>query len=235
MKQLPRKVILSEAKERAEETFEKKQSILQDAVAKISELRNVKIRTVEQLEAISHEWLEGEISKSKSNLYSLFGSAGGFIPSGISRQFSDEYERVRNDCYSPIETIVSCVAWCKEKGIGLKIDSQGRPWLNEKDVKNAVEQLATHTFSEEERAYYERFQAIFEAMDALRAYESENGFEPSNLQSVISERMIAVYIGEKTLKTEHKPYQYNPIEYLRLIHWGKIMRRKHEDAEDSEA
>lgn len=228
MKKLPKKIILSDVKESVEKTFSEKQTFLQDAVAKISELRNLKFESVEQLESVSKKWLEAEINQSKQNLNTMFANTGGFIPAGISKQFSDEYERVKKECQAPINTIKGTLAWCKEKGIGLKIDSKGRPWLNEKDVKEAVEREATHTFSDGEMEYYEHFQAIFEAMDALRRFESENGYEPSDLQTVTANRFVACFrIDMETLKQHHEPFQFTPEEYYRLIAYGKICRKKH--------
>ena len=228
MKKLPKKVILANVKERLEETYTKKQDSLQEATAKISELRNLKIETVEQLEKVSKEWIEEEITKSKKNLNTVFGSSGGFIPAGIAKQFSDEYERVRRDCQQPIDTITAHLAWCKEKGIGIKMDSKGRPWLNEKDLKEVVEREATHTFSEEETEYYEHFQAIFEAMDALQDYESKNGFEPSNLQGVITDRFLCCYhVDMETLKEVRRPFQYTPEEYYRVLCSGCVLRKRH--------
>ena len=227
MKKLPKKILFDDTKERLEKEYNEKQDSLQEAAAKISELRNLKIESVEQLEGISFDWLEKEISKSKNNLNTLFGSSGGFIPAGISKQFSDEYERVRRECNDPIDKITDIVAWCKRKGIGIKMDSKGRPWLNEKDVKEKVEREATHTFSEEEEEYYGYFQAIFEAMDTLRRYESSHGLESSNLQGILADRFIACFhFDEKTCKTIYKPYQYSPEEYYKLICWGVILRKK---------
>lgn len=235
MKKLPKKIFLTDVKERLEGEISKKQESLQRATAKLSELRNMRIESVEQLEGISPEWLEGEISKSKQNLSIVFGNSGGFIPHGIAKQFSDEYERVRRDCQDPMETIAGHLAWCKKNGIGIKIDSKGRPWLNEKDVKELVEREATHTFSEAEVEYYAYFQAIFEAMDALRAYESQNGFTASNLQGILADRFIACFhFDEKTCKTIYKPYQFSPEEYYTLIRWGKIFRHEHKEECDEE-
>lgn len=231
MKKLPKKIILSDVKERVEKTFSEKQSRLQEAAAKISELRNLKFESVEQLEGVSKKWLEAEINQSKQNLNTMFATTGGFIPAGISKQFSDEYERVKKECQTPINTIKDTLTWCKEKGIGLKIDSKGRPWLNEKDVKETVEREATYTFSSDEAEYYEYFQAIFEAMDALQRYESQNGFKPSNLQRVMSERLIACFhIDQDTLKEHKRPYQFTPEEYLGQIKWGNIFRKSNPSA-----
>ena len=227
MKNLPKKINLADRKERLEKAYAKKQERLQEATAKISELRNLKLETVEQLETISKEWLEEEICKSKKNLNTLLGSSGGFIPAGIAKQFADEYERVRRECQEPIDIITDSLAWCREAGISVKMDSKGRPWLSEKDVKEAVEREATHTFSEAEMEYYEHFQAIFEAMDALQAYESENGFDPSDLQNVTADRFLSCYIIDlDTLKVRKKPFQYTPEEYFRVLCSGKIFRKK---------
>ena len=235
MKKLPKKIFLTDVKERLEETYNKRQEILQIATAKLSQLRNLRIESVEQLEGISPEWLEEEISNSKKNLTTIFGNSGGFIPAGISKQFSDEYERVRRECQDPIETITGSLAWCRENGIGIKIDSKGRPWLNEKDVKELVEREATHTFSEAEVEYYAYFQAIFEAMDALRAYESQNGFRPSDLQGVVTDRFLACFTFDNdTCKTIRRPYQFTPEEYYTLIRWGKIIRHEHKEECDEE-
>lgn len=232
MKNLPKKIFLDDVKESLETSYNKKQDSLQNATAKIAELRNLKIETVEQLESISPEWLENEINKSKQNLSTIFGTSGGFIPSGISKQFSDEYERVRRECKDPIETITGHLLWCKDKGIGIKIDSKGRPWFNEKDVKESVEREATHCFSETEIEYYQHFQAIFEAMDGLRSYESENGFEMSDLQTVMRDRFASCFsVDMNTLKTNRRSYQFTPEEYYKLIGYGRICRKgiKNED------
>ena len=232
MKKLPKKVVLEDRKAKIREKFEEKQDVLQRATARLSELRNLNIETVEQLEGISLDWLEDEIAKSKKNLSMIFGSSGGFIPAGISRQFSDEYERVRMECRNPIAIITGTLDWCRQNGIGIKIDSKGRPWLNEKDVKELVDREATHTFSAQETEYYEYFQAIFDAMDTLRQYESENGFEPSNLQGVMNERLLACfYIDQETMKPIRKAYQFSPEEYLTQIMWGRICRCKHDSEE----
>ena len=227
MKKLPNKILRADVKKHLEEEYSKKQDLLQGAAAKISELRNLKIETVEQLEAINNKWLENEIDKSKKNLSTIFGTSGGFIPAGISKQFSDEYERVRRECQNPIDMIKLTLAWCKTKGIGIKMDSKGRPWLNEKDVKEAVEREATHCFSEEEKEYYEYFQAIFEAMDALRSYESKNGFESSDLQTVVTNRFLSCFIiNPDTMQQHSKPYQYTPEEYFTALCSGRIFRKK---------
>ena len=226
MKKLPRKVIRANAKERLEEEFQNLQERLQEASAKLSTLRNVKFESVEQFEAISDKWLKEEIAKSKENLNTVFGG-GGFIPEGIARQFATEYDRVRKECKEPINTIVSILSNCKQRGIGIKIDSKGRPWLNEKHIKEAVEREAAFSFSDEQMEYYEHFQAIFEAMDALRRYERENGFEEANLQGIMADRFLQCYkVDINTLKTHTRPFQYTPEEFCNLIGWGSICRKK---------
>lgn len=224
MKKLPKKIVIEDRKKKAQESYDEKQVVLQEATETISRTLNIKLESVEQLKSISEEWVDSLIAKSQDNLKSVLG-AGSFIPAGISKQFSDEYTRVRRECEDPIATITGVVDWCESKGIGLKIDSKGRPWLNEKDVRESVEQEATISFSAEQIAYYERFQHIFESMDDLRAYERENGYQPSDLQTIMSDRFTELAYASINGATK-LPYQFSPERFFSLIAWGKICRKK---------
>ena len=229
MKKLPKKIVIEVRRKKVQESYEEKQVVLQEATATISQRLNIKLESVDQLKGINEEWVDSLIAKSQDNLKSVLG-AGSFIPSGISKQFSDEYTRVRRDCEDPIATITGVIDWCESKGIGFKIDSKGRPWLNEKDVREAVEREATFSFSAEQIAYYEHFQAIFESMDSLRAYECQNGLQPADLQTIMADRFkdlayASIYEATKYEATK-LPYQFSPEGFYDLIAWGKICRKK---------
>lgn len=223
MKKLPKKIVIEDRKKKAQESYDEKQVVLQEATETISRTLNIKLETVDELKGINEEWLDNLITKSRDNLKSVLGAVS-FIPAGINKQFSDQYTRVRRECEDPIATITGVIDWCETKGIGLKIDSKGRPWLNEKDVREQVEREATISFSAEQLAYYEHFQHIFESMDALRAYERENGYQPAALQTIMADRFKGLALtsngGTKS------SYQFSPEGFFSLIAWGKICRKK---------
>lgn len=225
MKKLPKKIVIEDRKKKAQESYDEKQVVLQEATDTISRTLNIKLESIEQLKGINEEWVDSLIAKSRDNLKSVLGmGTGSFIPAGISKQFSDEYTRVRRECEDPIATITGVIDWCESKGIGLKIDSKGRPWLNEKDVREQVEREATISFSAEQLAYYEHFQHIFESMDALRSYERENGYLPAALQTIMADRFKGLALASNG--DTKSSYQFSPEGFFSLIAWGKICRKK---------
>ena len=225
MKKLPKSIVNQLAMERLQKEFDNKQELLQKHVAEISRLRNMSISSVEQLEAISHKWLEDEIAKSQENLRTIFHASGGFVPAGISEQFNDEYNRVRKECFSHIDEIANIRDWCKVRGIGIKIDSKGRPWLNEKDVKEAILKESSHTFSEEEKHYYELLANLFDAINEIHRYEESKGLAHSELHSIIREQDIARTIRSET-DIRLKEYRFTPEVFHSLLCYGKVCRRE---------
>lgn len=224
MKNLPKSLVNQLAMENLQKEYDKKQELLQKYVAEISRLRNLSISSVEQLEAISHKWLEDEITKSQENLRTVFGSSGGFIPAGISKQFDDEYNRVRQECFGHIDGIVEIRNWCKDRGIGIKIDSKGRPWLNEKDVKEAVNREASRTFSEEERHYYTLLGNLFASLNEIHRYETLQGMDHAELHTIISEENTARLVRTET-SIKANEYAFTPEKFLSWLNWGKVCRK----------
>ena len=179
---------------------------------------NITISSTEQLEGVTPEWLEDQISKSESNLRTVLG-AGTFIPAGISKQFADNYAEIREKAASPVESIVNMLAFLKENGIGIKIDSKGRPWLNEKDVKAKIEETATYQFSESDKEAFPRLQAIFEALNEWLKFERAKKYAPANLQEILSNADKARVLEQRNL------FDFNPGFFYTLKAWGRILRQ----------
>ena len=220
MKKLPKTIIVEHNRKAHQDAFDGQQAILQENVKAISELMNLKIESVEQLEGITPEWLDGEILKSKNNLKMIFGAGGGFIPEQVSSQFSDNYEEIRFKAQKPIASIQSALDFCKQKNVGIKIDSNGKPWLNEKEVKENIEKASTYTFTEEDSAYYTLLGNVFDALNEVRKYEKQNGLSTSELAKIISN--VADVEGLKGGNT----FPFEPKDFLTLKLWGKILKPK---------
>ena len=121
MKELPKSYFRQDVAEKEQGNWNERQASLQKSVQELSELMNTTFSSVEQLEGVTPEWLEDQISKSESNLRTVLG-AGTFIPAGISKQFAEKYEEIRSKAAGPVEHIVTMLAYLKENGISLKMD-----------------------------------------------------------------------------------------------------------------
>lgn len=223
MKNLPKSLVNQLTMENLQKEYDRKQDLLQKSVAEISRLRNISISSVEQFEVISHKWIEDEISKSKESLKTVFGDNGGFIPAGISKQFDDEYNRVRQECFGHIDGIIDIRNWCEAHGIGIKIDSKGRPWLNEKDVKEAVLKEATRTFSEEERHYYTLLGDLFASLNEIHRYEKLQGMAHASFDAILHEENLARIVTTETSVKLHE-WDFGPEKFLSWLNWGKVCR-----------
>lgn len=220
MKALPKKLLNSKALENAQEKCDNVQEILQKYVMDLSGLMNIRFESFEQLEGATPKWLDDQIEKSKTSLRAVFGAGGGFIPSGISKQFADNYADIRNRALPIIDGIQANLKWCKTKGIGIKIDSKGKPWLNEKDVKEAVTKYAEYTFSEDQNTYYTLLCKVFGSIDEICSYEESQGLEVADIPQIISEWNTARVLSKK------KKFDFTPEDFLGLINWGKVCRKK---------
>ena len=208
---LPDSLFIPMKEKTAREKFESMEKTLQKYVARISELRNVKFSSVEQLEGITHEWLESEIKKSKDNLSQVFG-AGGFIPQGIASQFNDEYDKVRSECDQPISGVQEHLSKCKQIGISLTVDAYGVP-----HVEALVSKESTRMFTDAEKGLYPLLVTLFETMNDIHRYEAAMGAEPSNLPSVIGEHVSGEKVKGKTV------YDFTPEDYVSLLNWGRVL------------
>ena len=148
------------------------------------------------------------------------GAGGGFIPSGISKQFADNYADIRNRALPIIDSIQANLEWCKTKGIGIKIDSKGKPWLNEKDVKEAVTKYAEYTFSEDQNTYYTLLCKVFGSIDEIRSYEESQGLAVADIPQIISEWNTARVLSKK------KKFDFMPEDFLGLTNWGRVCWKK---------
>lgn len=220
MKALPKKLLNSKALENAQEKCDTVQGILQKNAMDLSELMNIRFTSFEELDEVSPIWLDDQIKKSKNSLKAVFGAGGGFIPTGISKQFEDNYADVRNRALPIIYNVQASLQWCKTKGIGIKIDSKGKPWLNEKDVKEAVTKYAEYTFSEDQNTYYTLLCKVFESIDEIHSYEKSKGMEVADLAKIISDWNTARVLNKQ------KDFDFTPNDFLTLINWGKICRMK---------
>lgn len=225
MKELPKTYLRQDVADREKEKWDGRQESLQKSVQELSELMNITISSVEQLEGVTPEWLEDQICKSESNLRTVLG-AGTFIPAGISKQFADNYAEIREKTASPVENIVSMLAYMKENGIGIKIDSKGRPWLNEKDVKAKIEETATFQFSESDKEAYPYFAAVFEALNELLKFQKAKKFAPCNLQEILSNADAARVLEHRSL------FDFNAGSFYTLKAWGKILRPTEQPKKD---
>lgn len=218
MKQLPNTIHRESVAEREQKRYDSRQESLQTNVVGLSDLINVKFESTEQLEAVTTEWLDDQISKSKSNLRTIFGTNGGFIPAGISQQFADNYEAIRKAARPFIEGIQDGLTFAKSEQIPLKFDSKGRPWLDEKVVREKVKESALYSFTEEEKEFYGLIAPIFDALDEVRKYEKEHGLISSDLKKVLSE-----YIESADL--QRAKYTLTPEKYYTLTSYGKVLAR----------
>ena len=216
MKELSKTYFRQDVADREQEILDGRQANLQKSVQELSELMNITISSVEQLECINPEWLEEKIRKSESNLRAVLG-ADTFIPAGISKQFADNYSEVRQKASSPVENIVDVLAYLKENGIGIKIDSKGRPWLNEKDVKAKIEEKATFQFSESDKEAYPYFAAVFEALNELLKFQKAKKYAPCNLQEILTNADAARVLENRSL------FDFNAGAFYTLKAWGKIL------------
>ena len=215
MKTLPKSVFLEDVARREKEKWEGIQSTLQKSVSELSELMNMTFGKVEDLEAVSIEWLNAQIEQSRKNLKSVLG-AGSFIPKGISKQFDENYNDIREKAAQPVEGIVNTLVFLKEHGVSIKIDSHGRPWLNEKEVKAKVEASANYTFPDSQREAYTYLQAIVEAIVSLRKYEKEKNLERCDIGSVINS-IASDGTGKNGLNLK-------PEKFFSLIAYGRILK-----------
>lgn len=217
MKELTKTYFRQDVADTEKEKWDSRQEILQRNVQTLSELMNITINSIEQLESVNPEWLEDQISKSESNLRSVLG-AGTFIPAGISKQFADNYAEIREKAASPVESIVSMLTFLKGNSIGIKIDSKGRPWLNEKDVKTKIDETATYQFSESDKEAYPYLQAIFEALNNWLKFEKAKKYAPANLQEILSNADKARVLEQRNL------FDFNPGFFYTLKAWGRILK-----------
>ncbi len=230
-KELPNSLYRQNLAEQEAERLSSLESSLRSHVARIAELRNLSIKSVKQLESITPEWLEGEIAKSKNSLSTVLG-VGGFIPAGISKQFDDEYNKVRKECAQPIASIQSELLSCKDRGISLRIDSEGLPRFNEDDVKAAIDKAATYKFSDEEKELYTLFAEIVETMNKIRQYEQQHGAKKSNIPNTIVWLFNGTYDTRTGELISGKEYEFTPEYFFRLIAFGKLFLRNPEEDDD---
>ena len=217
MKELPKSYFRQDVAEKEQGNWNERQASLQKSVQELSELMNTTFSSVEQLEGVTPEWLEDQISKSESNLRTVLG-AGTFIPAGISKQFAEKYEEIRSKAAGPVEHIVTMLAYLKENGISLKMDSKGRPWLNEKEVKAKIEETATYRFTESDKEAYPYFAAVFESINELLKFERAKNYVPCEIKEILSNADAAKVIGQRNLLDLSAEY------FFTLKAWGKILR-----------
>lgn len=217
MKELPKSYFRQDVAEKEQGNWNECQASLQKSVQELSELMNTTFSSVEQLEGVTPEWLEDQISKSESNLRTVLG-AGTFIPAGISKQFAEKYEEIRSKAAGPVEHIVTMLAYLKENGISLKMDSKGRPWLNEKEVKAKIEETATYRFTESDKEAYPYFAAVFESINELLKFERAKNYVPCEIKEILSNADAAKVIGQRNLLDLNAEY------FFTLKAWGKILR-----------
>lgn len=184
MKALAKKVFREDFAREEQARWDKRQKIFQKEVAALSELMNITFERVEELETVNAEWLDGQIEHSKKNIKSMLG-VGSFIPSGISKQFNDNYEDIRHRAITHVDDIASVMEYLKEQGVKVKIDSKGRPWFDEKDVKEKVNTYATYTFSDAHREAFQYLLAISDALNAWRKFEKDKGYQEGDVLRVM--------------------------------------------------
>lgn len=218
MKVLPKKIFREDVAKQHSEKLEEEQERFQKSVADLSEAMNMTFPDVAALEAINEEWLKDQISKSKKSLKSIFGAGGGFIPAGISKQFEQNYTDIKNKALPLVNSIVWYMDDLKKKGIKVKVDSKGRPWLDEKDVKASVEAAATYTFSDAQREAWVSIVTACEALDEWRKYEKANNFTQSPILALLDNVAIA---NKQDGKTSFVP---TPEQFFTWIAWGKVLR-----------
>ena len=184
MKKSPKTYFLENTANDLREKWERRQEAFQNAVATLCELTNTTFTSADQLEAVNIDWVNKQISRSQQSLKSILG-AGCFIPAGISKQFETNYKEIRDRISGPVNTISAIMKSLKDDGIKVKVDSKGRPWFDEKDVKAIVDKAATYTFPDVHREGYQYVQKVIEALNELRRFEKANGFAPSNIMTVL--------------------------------------------------
>ena len=218
MKVLPKKIYREDVAKKHREKLEGVQKRFQKSVADLSEAMNMTFPDVAALEAINDKWLNDQISKSKKSLKSVFGADGGFIPSGISKQFEQNYTDIKNKALPLVNNIVLYMDDLKKKGIKVKVDSKGRPWLDEKDVKASVEAAATYTFSDAQREAWAHIIAACEALNEWRKYEKANNFAQSPILDLLNN---VAFANKKNRKPSFIP---TPEQFFTWIAWGKVLQ-----------
>lgn len=217
MKVLPKSIFREDYAREEQERWDKRQRSFQKEVALLSELMNITFEKVEQLEAVNVEWLKEQIERSQKNLKSVLG-AGSFIPSGISKQFNDNYDDIRRRAVDPVNDIASTMEFLKGQSVKVKIDSKGRPWFDEKDVKAKVTAYATYMFSVPQREAFPYVQAISDALNAWRKFEKDKGYQQGNVLSLMNNINL-------TNKQDGKDnFDISADEFFNFIAYGRILR-----------
>ena len=217
MKVLPKKIYREDVAKQHSEKLEEIQEHFQKSVADLSEAMNMTFPDVEALEAINEEWLKDQISKSKKSLKSIFAAGGGFIPAGISKQFEQNYADIESKAQPLVDGIVWYMDDLKKKGIKVKVDSKGRPWLDEKDVKASVEAAATYTFSDAQREAWNLIISACESLNEWLEFEKANGFAQSQILDLLKNVALANKYNGKT------SYIPTPEKFFNWIACGELL------------
>lgn len=137
------------------------------AVEKLREA-GLKIDSTRDLKKICPRWLRETVGRGFAELTKNVG----FMPQKLKQEYENYYKNVESECLPLCEQIQTQLA--RYKGVTLETDGGGCFHFKDKDIRAMVEAKATYSFSEQERAYFARMDAIREKIEDLATFEREN-------------------------------------------------------------
>ena len=170
MKRIKENVFVGRLYDGFKYNLEKAQDRLNKAVNAIRECE-ISMDSVSSIkEKITEGWLRKFIDEAKAQ---YMGET--FIPSALKNRDNEVFEELFNKAESQASIIREIL---NEYHISLKMDSKGKVWFTESEVKEYLQKECTVIVPEQMRQYYTKIGELHEALDGVKAFEQENGLKP---------------------------------------------------------
>lgn len=153
--------------------FDVLQDELQLAGRDLCRVLGVKWRTPEEAVSVSVEKIQADMEKLRERELERYDSIS-FCDNDYLRNMEQRHSRLISEWSPYIEKYRTALNRTRKFEIGIKVDSNGVVWLDEKQVRTAARKAATFTWTPEDKKVYTLLGELAEVLTKLREVEAFN-------------------------------------------------------------
>jgi hypothetical protein len=198
---------------------------MQDAAVTLMQLLNFKFESVDEVRSMTLDYLKTKIEESRNRMIGTL-KVSSFVPEKVAQFYDNSFAEVLKEAEPQINTLRNAIQFFDNEKIGLKIDSKGRPWANEKDVEKIANEKTIFTFSDEQRKYYSVICDALDALNEITKYEKQqkiNRFSIGETPANAFGNYKWDFIGQMQMKDENGlRFQLTAQKYYELVTQGVL-------------
>ena len=156
---------LKQFENRVERMQEHQQEVCETIHTKFNSIEDVERFTIENIKADMDKVLEDERARYKNV---LFSDAQRLL------DVEERYSRMLREFTPVIRAFQNDVEFYRTNSISLKLDSHGKIWADEKDMKKAATDKATHSWTDEDKKLYTKLGELVELISEIRGIHKQN-------------------------------------------------------------